>query len=176
MRLIRDVTRRHCLSAATGLAAAAIGLAGPVTAAHAEPEKVVVFDFQFARGAPLPPTEDDIARLKRTSDQFRTLLKDSGRYTLVPSESVAAESANQDLRACGGCAETMGRKLGADATFVGEVQKVSNLILNMNVYLKPTNDGAPERAYSVDLRGDNDESFDRGIRSLVKNQLLERAP
>ncbi|WP_233383524.1 DUF2380 domain-containing protein [Methylobacterium sp. C25] len=30
------------------------------------------------------------------------------------------------------------------------------------------------KAFSVDLRGNTDESFDRGIKYLVKNQLLDR--
>lgn len=158
----------------TSILTAGLGLAAG--AARAEPEKVAVFDFQFAQGAPLPPTEDDKARLKRTGDQFRMLLKDSGKYAVVSTDPVKDQAAKTaDLRACGGCADEMGRKLGADATFVGEIQKVSNLILNMNVYLKATKEGAPEQAFSVDLRGDTDESFERGIKYLVKNQLGERA-
>lgn len=159
---------------ATTMLAASCALAAG--AAQAGPAKVAVFDFQFASGAPLPPTDDDRARLKRTTDQFRTLLKESGRYEPVSTDPVKDQVAKtSDLRACGGCADAMGRTLGADATFVGEVQKVSNLILNMNVYLKPTKEGAQEQAFSVDLRGDTDESFDRGIKYLVKNQLMERA-
>ena len=37
----------------------------------------------------------------------------------------------------------------------------------------PLRNSAPEQAYSVDLRGNTDESFDRGIRYLVKNRMLE---
>ena len=53
----------------------------------------------------------------------------------------------------------------------GEVQKVSNLILNLNVYVKQLSGNVPEKAYSVDLRGDTDESFARGIRFLVENNM-----
>lgn len=141
--------------------------------AHAETQKVAVFDLQIARGAPVPPTDEDIARVKRTSDELRMLLKESGRFELVSTDPVRAEAAKHDLRACGGCAEDLARKLGADAVITGEVQKVSNLILNINVYLKPLEAGASEQAYSVDLRGDTDESFDRGIRYLVKNRMLD---
>lgn len=95
----------------------------------------------------------------------------------MPTDVVSGEVAETaDLRACGGCTDTFGQKVGASATFVGEVQKVSNLILNMNVYYKPLDGNAREQAYSVDLRGNTDESFDRGIKYLVKNQLLERGP
>lgn len=167
---LNDTLKRGSL---TLLALSGIALA--TGAARAEPEKVAVFDFQFARGAPVPPTEDDLARLKRTTDQFRTLLKDSGKFELVSTDPVKDQVAKaSDLRACGGCTDEMGKTLGAAGTFVGEVQKVSNLILNMNVYFKPLKEGAQEQAYSVDLRGDTDESFDRGIKYLVKNQLMER--
>ncbi|MEA1831447.1 DUF3280 domain-containing protein [Methylobacterium durans] len=165
-------TSARAVSLAAAAAAAVILLAG---AAGAEPAKVAVFDFQFAGGTPVAPTEEDRARLKRTSEEFRTLLKDSGRYALVSTEPVREDvGRTADLRACGGCADAFGRKVGADGIFVGEVQKVSNLILNMNVYYKPLTEGAQEKAYSVDLRGNTDESFDRGIKYLVKNQLLER--
>lgn len=142
--------------------------------AQAEPEKVAVFDFQFAKGAPTEPSQAEHERLKRTSETLRALMADSGRYTLVSTEPVWDEVAKSaDLRACNGCAEDFARRLGAQTAVTGEVQKVSNLILNINVYVKPLADGAPERAYSVDLRGNTDESFDRGIRYLVKNRLLE---
>lgn len=143
--------------------------------AQADPVKVAVFDFQFARGTPVEPTDEDRARLKRTSEAFRQLLRESGRYVLVPTDAVSEEIARTgDLRACGGCTDTFGQTLGASATFVGEVQKVSNLILNMNVYYKSLDGNTREQAYSVDLRGNTDESFDRGIKYLVKNQLLDR--
>ncbi len=144
------------------------------TAVRAEPEKVAVFDFQFARGAPTEPTEAEHERLRRTSDTLRRLLTESGRYAVVSTDPVRDDVAKSaDLRACNGCAEDFARRLGAQAAVTGEVQKVSNLILNINVYVKPLAAGAPERAYSVDLRGNTDESFDRGIRYLVRNRLLD---
>lgn len=161
-------SRRSILLAAAFAAALTVS-------ARAEPERVAVLDFQFARGAPLPPTDADHARLRRTAETLRVLMRESGRYTVVSVEPVRdAVAATADLRACGGCAERFGRELKAQAVLVGEVQKVSNLILNLNVYLMPLAEGAPERAYSVDMRGDTDESFDRAIRYLVKNQLLVR--
>ncbi len=152
----------------------AAGLAALLAAgsAQAEPEKAAVFDFQFAHDAPTAPTDEDRARLRRTSETFRRLLTESGRYILVSTDPVREEvEKSSDLRACNGCADDFAKTLGADTAITGEVQKVSNLILNINVYVKPLKDGAPEQAYSVDLRGNTDESFDRGIRYLVKNRM-----
>lgn len=142
------------------------------TAAYAEPPKAAVFDFQLANLGIQGPTEADRARLRPLSDLLRTLLKDSGRYTIVSTDPVKEEvTKGSDLRHCNGCAEEYAKKLGADVAITGEIQKVSNLILNINVYVKDLKSDKPEQAYSVDIRGDNDVSFDRGIKYLVKNNL-----
>ena len=142
------------------------------TAAHAEPPKAAVFDFQLANLGAQGPTDADTARLGPLSDLLRTQLKDSGRYQIVSTDPVRVEVAKSaDLRKCGGCADDFARKLGADVAITGEIQKVSNLILNINVYVKDLRAGTAEKAYSVDIRGDNDLSFEHGVRYLVKNNL-----
>lgn len=152
------------------LSFAALLLTG--TVAYAEPPKAAVFDFQLADQGMIGPTDADRARLAPLSDMLRTLLKDSGRYEIVSTDPVKGEVARgSDLRRCNGCAEEYARKLGADVAITGEIQKVSNLILNINVYVKDLKGGKPEQAYSVDIRGNNDTSFDRGLRYLVKNNL-----
>src|SRR6478735_8788631 len=144
--------------------------------ARAEPPKAAVFDFQLANLGAQGPTEGDVARLGPISDLLRQQLKDTGRYEIVSTAPVKADVAKADLRACGGCADDFARKLGADVAITGEIQKVSNLILNINVYVKDLKAGTPEKAYSVDIRGDNDASFDHGVKYLVKNRLPSPGP
>ena len=139
--------------------------------ARAEPPKAAVFDFQLANLGAQGPTEADVARLGPISDLLRQQLKDTGRYEIVSTAPVKADVAKADLRACGGCADDFARKLGADVAITGEIQKVSNLILNINVYVKDLKAGTPEQAYSVDIRGDNHISFEHGVKYLVKNNL-----
>jgi hypothetical protein len=99
-------------------------------------------------------------------------LEESARYAIVSTDPVREDVAKgSNLRRCNGCAEEYAKKLGADVAITGEIQKVSNLILNINVYVKDLRSGKPEQAYSVDIRGDNDVSFDRGIKYLVKNSM-----
>ena len=150
------------------MAAVAIS-AAPALAA---PEKAAVFDFQLANLAQLPPTAADKARLPHLSDMLRQLLTESGRYQMVSTAPVRAKAQSEDLRSCGGCADDYARKVGAQVAITGQIQKVSNLILNINVYIKDLDSKAPERAYSVDIRGDNEESFDHGIKYLVKHNIL----
>jgi hypothetical protein len=139
--------------------------------ACAEPPKAAIFNFQLANLGAQAPTEADVARLGPISDLLREQLKDTGRYEIVSTDPVKADVAKADLRACGGCANDLARKLGADVAITGEIQKVSNLILNINVYVRDLKANTPERAYSVDIRGDNDTSFDHGVKYLVKNKL-----
>jgi hypothetical protein len=142
------------------------------TAAHAEPLKAAVFDFQLANLGAQSPTDADRARLGPLTDLLRQQLQESGRYQIVSIDAVKAEvEKGSDLRKCGGCAEDYARKLKADVAITGEIQKVSNLILNINVYVKDLKADAPEQAYSVDIRGNNDTSFNRGVKYLVRNNI-----
>ncbi|MFE1602052.1 DUF3280 domain-containing protein [Methylobacterium sp. ID0610] len=150
----------------------AAAMLATVGTAHAEPPRAAVFDFQFANIGAQPPTQADSDRLGPLSELLRSLLKDSGRYRILSIDPVREEVAKgPELRKCNGCAEDYARKLGADVAITGEIQKVSNLILNINVYVKDLRSEQREQAYSVDIRGDNDTSFDRGLRYLVKNNL-----
>nr|AAC44559.1 unknown [Paracoccus denitrificans] len=51
------------------------------------------------------------------------------------------------------------RDMGAHYAISGEVQKVSNLILSLNLYIRDAESGDTVRAGVVDIRGNTDESF-----------------
>jgi hypothetical protein len=53
------------------------------------------------------------------------------------------------------------------------VQKVSELILNINIYVRDTKTGELLNAYSADVRNNTDESWMRGLSYLIRNRLLE---
>lgn len=142
------------------------------TCAQAEAPSAAIFDFQLANLGAQGPTEADKKRLGPLTDLLREQLRSSGRYRIVSTDPLRDEVAKSaDLRKCGGCADDFARKLGAEVAITGEIQKVSNLILNINVYVKDLKAGTPEKAYTVDIRGDNDLSFQHGVKYLVKNSL-----
>ena len=43
--------------------------------------------------------------------------------------------------------------------------------MNLNVFVEQLSGSHPVKAHSVDLRGDTDESFERGTRFLVENNM-----
>jgi len=85
---------------------------------------------------------DEQERLARLSDQLRQRLRDSGRLSLVDITPIASEAQASNLQACGGCDIQLARRIGAELAITGTVQKVSNLILNMNIYVRDASSGA----------------------------------
>jgi hypothetical protein len=73
---------------------------------------------------------------------------------------------------CYGCDTRMAADLGADFSLVGEVQKVSNLILAMNLQLRDAATGDLVRGGVVDIRSNTDESWQRGMRYILKNRIF----
>ena len=63
-------------------------------------------------------------------------------------------------------------KAGADRAAWGTVQKVSNLILNINVYIEDARQKKMEFVRSVDIRGNTDESWQRGLDYMLRHYLL----
>src|SRR5262249_31002023 len=100
---------------------------------------------------------DEQERLARLSDQLRQLLRDSGRFSLVDITPIAREAQASNLQSCGDCDTRLARRIGAGMAITGTVQKGSNLILNMNIYLRDASSGATIAAMSADMRGNTDE-------------------
>ena len=143
----------------------------PAPRARAEAPRTAVFPFVLddtsLQGEMQGRAAGDAARLARLDAQLLEALGRSGEYTAVP-----ASAGGQDLRICGACALKLARKAGAQLSVVGWVQKVSNLILNINIAVY---DVASERRVaggSVDIRGDTDESWTRGLSYLLRNRIL----
>src|SRR6516164_3581338 len=140
-------------------------------------QSVAVFDFELIdtslegaiRGAARP---DEQERLARLSDQLRQLLRNAGRFSLVDITPIAREAQASNLQACGGCDMRLARRIGAELAITGTVQKVSNLILNMNIYVRDASSGATMAAMSAVMRGNTDETWSRTLDWLVRNRLL----
>jgi hypothetical protein len=121
-----------------------------------------------------PTTGAERARLALIATLFKAKLEASGRYTFVsiPADTAAKIAAGPEIGACGGCEFGYGKEVGADIAAWIVVQKVSDLILNINVYMADVPTGKLVFVHSVDIRGNTDESWTRGLTYLVKNYLL----
>jgi Protein of unknown function (DUF2380) len=116
---------------------------------------------------------DETQRLVLVTEELRRLVASDGRYGPIDVSGISAEIERAaPLHKCNGCEANLAKTVGAELAMTGTVQKVSNLILNLNVYVRAADSGKLMRAMSVDIRGNTDETWLRGIRYLVKNQLL----
>jgi hypothetical protein len=144
--------------------------------ARADPSKVAVFDFELVdtslQGEVDGPRRDEQGRLMRAGDQLRRALAESGKFVLLDVAPVNAAAHGSNLQACGGCDVQYAQQLGADLAITGVVQKVSNLILNMNIYLRDVHTGHLITSMSADFRGNTDESWSRAASYLLRNRLL----
>jgi hypothetical protein len=146
------------------------------TAAHADPPKVAVFDFELVdtslQGEVDGPRTDEARRLINAGDQVRKALTESGKFAVLDIAPVNAAAHGSNLQACGGCDAQLAQRLGADLAITGVVQKVSNLILNINIYLRDAHTGQLVTSMSADFRGNTDESWSRAASYLLRNRLL----
>jgi hypothetical protein len=156
----------------------ALGVAWPLanaTAASA-PERAAIFPFEFddtsLQGEKEGERADQDARLHWLDTALREALVRSGRYVPVDPAAVAAAADTVVLRSCETCAADLARKLGAQVSINGWVQKVSNLILNINLVVRDAATGRVLRAGSVDMRGNTDETWSRALTYLLKNRIL----
>ncbi len=151
------------------------GLALPV-AARAAPLRAALFPVELddtsLQGITATEPPQELARLRRLDAELRTALVESGRYTLVDTGKLAPQIAAETLRTCNACVEALARQAGAAVAVNGWVQKVSNLILNINLVVRDATTGRMLRAGSVDIRGDTDESWTRGISFIIRNYKL----
>jgi hypothetical protein len=121
-----------------------------------------------------PTTDAERARMKAIAMAFKKQLEASGKYAFVPVPDSEQQKidAGQMVGACGGCEYDYGRDLKVDYVAWIRVQKISNLILNLNVYMADVSKEKVTFIHSVDLRDNTDESWMKGLTYLVKNYLL----
>lgn len=168
---------KHAARTATALAACLFAAAWMVTApAHADPQRIALLGVHLQNdNEGYEPTSDaERNRMKAVSDAFKKQLEASGKYTFVsvPASEQQKIDAGQLVGACGGCEYDYGRDLNVDHVAWIRVQKISNLILNINVYMADVSKQRVTFIHSVDLRNNTDEAWVRGINYLVQNYLL----
>jgi len=151
-----------------------LALAGP---AAAEEIPVAVFPFELVDtsldGEMLGENPAETARLEKLAPRLRQAYEEAPGYRVVELGKLEEQAKAQNLQACGKCDLRLAREAGARLAVTGTVQKVSNLILNVNVYVRDAETGEMVSGGSADIRSNTDESWLRGLDWLVKNRLLK---
>jgi Protein of unknown function (DUF2380) len=146
-------------------------------ASAAEPKALALMDFELIDElrsfAPEPARLEVDRRLVLITAELAKELAGRGMYRVLDRAPAAPLierlKASYELRACNGCEIDIGKALGAERIALCWVQKVSNLILNINIEVRSVASGETVYAKSVDIRGNTDETWLRGVRRLVDN-------
>jgi hypothetical protein len=175
------MNRRRWILAAT-TAALSLSTQAPLAETSAPDLKsLAVLDVELVddQDNPLTKQAQEI-RLRNAVVQLRDELAQRQLYRIVdtsPAKELleSLRSQHEFLYRCDDCAEQVGKQLGAELVMTPWVQKVSELILNFNVQILDVKAGKLVFTKSVDMRGNQDESWKRAVRFLVRDMAEKRA-
>ncbi len=121
-----------------------------------------------------PTTEAEKGRAAKLTELFTTLVREKTPLAIVPvPDAVQARiDAGQPMGKCGACERDYGRELNADVVAWASVEKVSNLIFYMNVFMTETSTGNVLFYRNVNFRNNTDESWLSAMRFIVENYLV----
>ena len=154
---------------ATAATSATVAIAAPL-------KTIVMLDFELIDDT-LETAKDAAqkARLGMISQQLRAAFAENKLYQVLDNAPAAALiedlSGRFALHDCNGCDVDIGKALKADRVMTAWVQKVSNLILNVNIQIRDVRSGLIMLNKSVDIRSNTDDSWSRGIRYMVRSMI-----
>jgi Protein of unknown function (DUF2380) len=141
---------------------------------------ITVLDFELVddQNNPLTKAAQE-ARLRNATLQLQEALAEHRLYVVVnpgPSQMLQDKMRSQQefLYRCDDCAGQIGKLVGVDLVMTPWVQKVSELILNLNVQIYDVKTAKVVFSKSVDMRGNTDESWMRAVRYLVRDMAERR--
>ena len=162
--------------------AGGLTLAGRSAQAQASAlRSLTVLDFELVDDQNNPLTKAaQVLRLRNATAQLQRELTEQSLYRIVdpaPSQALQGRLREQQefLYRCDDCAAQVGKLMDVDLVMVTWVQKVSELILNLNVQILDVKTEQVVFTKSVDMRGNDDVSWMRAVHFLVRDMAEKRA-
>jgi hypothetical protein len=146
------------------------------TAAQAGP-KVAIFPFELIddslEGQYLGPRAEETNRLRLITEELRKLAAQDAGYEVLDLSAIASElEKSAPLYKCNGCEIELARQVGAEVVITVAVRKFSSMLASLHIYASDVSTGNLTKMYRVDLRGNTDEVWLRGVRRLVAESLV----
>ena len=169
------------LGGLVSLAAACLMSGVPALAAEVELPTLAVIGFELVDDHPDTARAAQLmGRLAAIKQQLEQGLQARGIYrvldTGLATDLIQAQRERHEfLYRCNACLTEIGQRLGTRLVAVGWVQRVSELILNINVSVRDAQTDAEVLSKSVDLRGNTDETWARGVNFMLRDWAERRA-
>jgi hypothetical protein len=146
-----------------------------ISASHAGP-RTAIFPFELIdvslSGQYIGPDAAETQRLALITDELRKLVTRDADYEVIDLSGLADDIVKAaPIHKCGGCEVGLARQAGASLVIAGTVRKVSNLVLEVHLFVTDVANGKPTKVHRVELRGNTDETWLRGVRRVVGNHL-----
>src|SRR3981081_1582760 len=118
-----------------------------------EVPRVAFLGFEFINTSLEATARVEVERIRLLDDVLRQKLTASSRFEIVdiPPDTIKEIASGPTISNCNGC---------------------QRRFLNINVYMEDAESGKMKFARSVDIRGNTDESWRRGLDYLLRNYLL----
>ena len=153
------------------LIALLIALLLPVFPAYAA-TRAAVFDIELQDTSGEPNTPAQAERIRATTEALRNELAETGKYETVDLRADADRIAKLGYqRSCVTCFMDVARERGAEVAVFGTVNKISTLILSMDIKVLSVETGKEVARGIADIRGDNDRAWLRGMQWLVQHRI-----
>jgi hypothetical protein len=161
---------------APALMAALIAIALNLPVHAADRPRLAFLGFSMINTSLEATRPEEEARLRMLDNLLRERLAASGRFTLAEiSPELQEEIARgAEIRDCNGCERDYAKRAGADWAVWRAVQKISNLILDIHLYMEDAQTGKLEFVKRVSIRDNTDESWRRGLEYMLRNYLFEQ--
>jgi hypothetical protein len=153
------------------LIALLIALLLPVFPAYAA-TRAAVFDIELQDTSGESNTPAQAERIRATTEALRNELAETGKYETVDLSTERDRIAKLGYqRSCVTCFMDVARERGADVAVFGTVNKISTLILSMEIKVLSVETGKEVVRGVADIRGDNDRAWLRGMQWLVEHRI-----
>lgn len=117
----------------------------------------------------------DLERLKLVAEELKTLMTKDERYEVMDLTPWAADiDKAYPFSKCDGCDLEIGQKAGADLAVMGYVDKLSDALISLQVFVRDVKSGEMVKTMSAEIRGNTDELWLHGIRYLWRNRFMPR--
>lgn len=146
----------------------------PAVAIAATAPRIAVFPFEIndTSGEPEDQRAEQRERLKMVTGVVQSMLAERGARIITPSGLDEKLPAMPALWECNGCEAPLAAEAEADISVTGLVSKVSTLIQSILIVARDANSGEVIGSASVSIRGDTEEAWRRGVRYIIKKDLL----
>jgi hypothetical protein len=134
--------------------------------------RAAVFEIELQDTSGEPNTPAQAERIRATTEALRRELTETGEYEAVDLSADRERIAKLGYqRSCVTCFMDVARERGADVAVFGTVNKISMLILSMDIKVLSVETGKEVARGIADIRGDNDRAWLRGMQWLVQHRI-----